>query len=180
MAKVKEIVGYPNYSITQNGTIISHVGQYDRILKPQRASQSKKGYYQVRLFNKEFLKGRLQYIHRLIYLSFVGEIPEGFEIDHIDGNPSNNRLYNLQLITRKENISKHYRKEYGGILRDHRDEVIKDYETLGTYQKVAEKWGVSYQVVGRVVRNRTSYKVGNGKYKSRKYDNTINDEYTLD
>jgi hypothetical protein len=179
MAKVKEIIGYPNYSITDKGTIISHVGLTDKILKPQRASQSKKGYFQTRLFSKEYPKGRLQYIHRLVYETFVDEIPDGYEIDHVDGNPSNNNLSNLQLVTRKENISKHYRKEYGLVLRDHRNEVIKDYETLGTLKKVAEKWSVSIQVVDRVIRNRTSYRVGNGKYKSRKYDININDKYSF-
>lgn len=180
MAHVKEIKDYPNYSITDKGSVISHRGLKDKILKPQRASQSKKGYQQVRLFNQEYIKGRLQYIHRLVYESFVGEIPEGFEIDHIDGNPRNNKLINLQLVTRKENIEKHYRYTNGILLRDHRDEVLKDYKTLGTYDKVAQKWGVSIEMVARVIKNKCYIKVGKGKFKRKKYDETINDEYTVD
>lgn len=180
MAKVKQIVGYENYSITENGSVISHRGSKDKILKPQIASQSKKGYLQVRLFNKDYPKGKLQYIHRLLYLSFIGEIPKGYEIDHIDGNPRNNNIFNLQIITRRENIHKHYRTNNGLILRDHRNEIIQDYINLGTLKKVGEKWGVSYQVIGRVVTNRTHYRLGKNKYKAKKYDKEINDEYSLD
>ena len=42
-------------------------------------------------------------IHRLVWETFKGEIPEGLEIDHIDNNRKNNSLSNLQLVTRAEN-----------------------------------------------------------------------------
>ena len=34
------------------------------------------------------------------------ESPFWIEVDHIDGNPKNNSLNNLQIITHKENIKK--------------------------------------------------------------------------
>ena len=36
---------------------------------------------------------------RLKYLTFKGEIPEGYTIDHIDGNTMNNDISNLRAIT---------------------------------------------------------------------------------
>ena len=45
-------------------------------------------------------------IHRLVWTIFKGEIPEGMEIDHIDDNPRNNKLDNLRLVTREENVKK--------------------------------------------------------------------------
>lgn len=42
--------------------------------------------------------------HRLIYTIFIGEIPSGLEIDHIDGNRKNNSIHNLEPITHGENI----------------------------------------------------------------------------
>lgn len=42
-------------------------------------------------------------LNRLVYELFVGKIPEGYVIDHIDTNPSNNRLDNLRAVTPKEN-----------------------------------------------------------------------------
>lgn len=43
-------------------------------------------------------------IHRLVWETFKGEIPEGMVIDHIDGNRSNNSLSNLRLVTQSENM----------------------------------------------------------------------------
>lgn len=46
--------------------------------------------------------GRLYYAHRLAWLYVYGMWPHG-EIDHIDGNRSNNRLGNLRVCTTAEN-----------------------------------------------------------------------------
>jgi hypothetical protein len=55
-------------------------------------------YVQVRL------EDRIFYAHRLAWVLHTGRpIPEGREIDHRDGEPSNNRLSNLRLATPVEN-----------------------------------------------------------------------------
>ncbi|MBO7079080.1 MAG: HNH endonuclease [Bacilli bacterium] len=45
---------------------------------------------------------------RLIYAYFIGNIPENYDIDHIDNNPMNNQLNNLRLLTREENLRKRF------------------------------------------------------------------------
>ena len=175
----KIINGYEKYSITEEGQVFSHKYSKPKKLKPQRASQSKKGYYQVRLYDNSGELGKLQYVHRLVYQTFIGEIPEGLEIDHIDGNPSNNNLSNLQLLSRRGNTDKYNRKKHKVLLRDYRHELCLDYKELGSFKKVAKKWGVSVTAVNRVVRNRVHTKLPNGKYGTIKYDNNINDEFTL-
>ena len=42
--------------------------------------------------------------HRLIWFLCKGEDPVGFEIDHIDGNPWNNRIENLRKVPRQINV----------------------------------------------------------------------------
>ena len=44
-------------------------------------------------------------VHRLVWMAFVGEIPDGMEIDHINCVRSDNRLENLRLVTHKENCN---------------------------------------------------------------------------
>jgi hypothetical protein len=42
-------------------------------------------------------------LHRIIWEMHNGEIPEGFQIDHIDRNPLNNKLENLRIATQNQN-----------------------------------------------------------------------------
>ena len=41
--------------------------------------------------------------HRVAWIYEHGSIPEGMQIDHINGNRSDNRLVNLRVVTRSEN-----------------------------------------------------------------------------
>lgn len=43
------------------------------------------------------------YVHRVMYELFIGEIPDGYCINHIDGNKINNAIDNLECITIREN-----------------------------------------------------------------------------
>ena len=56
---------------------------------------SKDGYGRVNVDGRQYL------IHRIIFMLCHGECPE--ELDHIDGNRSNNRIENLRAASRGEN-----------------------------------------------------------------------------
>lgn len=56
-----------------------------------------RGYCQVRIDTK------LYAAHRIAWMIVHGAIPDGMQIDHADGDPSNNRLANLRLATNQEN-----------------------------------------------------------------------------
>lgn len=45
-----------------------------------------------------------KYVHRLVAEIFIGQIPEGYCVNHKDGNKKNNRLENLEIVTFSENI----------------------------------------------------------------------------
>jgi len=55
------------------------------------------GYIQVHINHKTYRA------HRVIWEMLKGSIPDGYVIDHIDGNKCNNRISNLRLATAEQN-----------------------------------------------------------------------------
>lgn len=55
-------------------------------------------------------------IHRIEAIAFLGERGAGYQVNHIDGNRSNNNLRNLEWCTQQENI-RHELYELGSIYR---------------------------------------------------------------
>lgn len=94
--KTESIPGYAGrYEATKDGRIYSL--KYQRFL----TKTIKNGYEYVCLcVNK---KKRYYRVHRLIALTFIPNPDNLPEIDHINGNPRDNRICNLQWVTRKAN-----------------------------------------------------------------------------
>ena len=61
------------------------------------------GYHQIQLSRNG--KKSYFFVHRLVYMAFNGEIPEGIQVNHIDENKNNNSLSNLNLMTPKQNMN---------------------------------------------------------------------------
>lgn len=60
------------------------------------------GYSSVALYKNN--KERAFLIHRLVAHAFIGNI-DGLDVNHINGDKRDNRLENLEIVTRKQNIS---------------------------------------------------------------------------
>ena len=84
------------------------------------------------------------YLARLKYLTFKGEIPEGFTIDHIDGNTLNNDIRNLRAVPPAIN------SRDGGFMRKLRNKGIRPelfsgallgyYERMAVFRETHTKW----------------------------------------
>lgn len=78
---------------------------YNKHGKELFGCKNKGGYSIVKIKDRETNKFKCYYIHRLIWETFNGKIPDGMEIDHINTIKNDNRLENLQLVTPKENMN---------------------------------------------------------------------------
>ena len=47
--------------------------------------------------------GKIIAVHKIVAYTFLGERPNGLDINHIDGDKTNNSVANLQYVTRSEN-----------------------------------------------------------------------------
>lgn len=62
---------------------------------------SEKGYIKVGLWING--KASLRRVHMLVASAFIGQCPDGHEVNHKDTNRANNRADNLEYLTRHEN-----------------------------------------------------------------------------
>ena len=71
-----------------------------RLLSPRVDSR---GYASLPLYGGGATKRK--YAHSLVAAAFLGPRPEGHDVAHNDGNPSNNALSNLRYATRADNMA---------------------------------------------------------------------------
>lgn len=104
------------------------------------------------------LKGKLYSAHRLVYETFVGSIPQGMVIDHINGIKDDNRLENLRCISQSENAINAQKNGHKGQHKvaqyDINNNFIKEYPS---FTAAATEMGVSYAAISSAAkRNGTS------------------------
>ena len=98
-----EIENVP-FLISEDGKIIMNC-ETDHFLK---GYVNNNGYKIVSVKNKRIP------VHKMVALAFLGERPEGYEVDHIDRNKLNNHYKNLRYVTRSEQMKN---RDYTNISR---------------------------------------------------------------
>lgn len=88
-----------DYEVSDHGRVRSFKGRETRVLRPAATPD---GYPQVALFDGSG-RGASLTIHSLVMRAFVGARPDGGEVRHLDGDPTNNRVTNLRYGTSSEN-----------------------------------------------------------------------------
>jgi len=87
----RQIEGYPNYIISDQGEVVSLT--YDRPLK-QRPNGA--GYLRVALSNDGVIKDF--YVHQLVAQAFFGGWEPGVRVKHRNGDKENNATSNLRMM----------------------------------------------------------------------------------
>lgn len=100
MPSMKTIPGFSRYAIDTEGTVWSLITSRARALRPY--CRPKDGCCTVILFDDAH-RAHARYVHQLVARTFIGPPAPGQEVNHRDGDRTNNRLSNLEWMTRSEN-----------------------------------------------------------------------------
>jgi hypothetical protein len=145
------------YEVSNTGYVRNIVT--NRILSPARTRQ---GYVRFTLWDKG--KSRSVAVHRLIAETFLDNKENKPIVNHIDGNPSNNRLENLEWTTISENVRHAYETKLAKVGEDctvaklTEEAVLEIIECLKNKQSIidtAKQFGVSAAAVSNIWHGRT-------------------------
>lgn len=117
MENVAILIGELLYTITPDGKILKRRGKGFVKQFPD-----KDGYMKVALTQSKTIN---RLVHRLVYEAFVGPIPPGWTVDHIDDDKTNNHYKNLQALTAVDNAIKGNAKHW--VMVDPTGSVVEIY-----------------------------------------------------
>ena len=94
------------YEINENGTILRNVKSKKQSKIKLDLHHSNSGYYVafVHLGGRKNPQVKRVMIHRAVAECWLGECPDGYEVDHIDRNSHNNDYRNLRYVTKSEQM----------------------------------------------------------------------------
>lgn len=135
------IPGYPGCLIANDGTIWGPSGN----VLTQRINRD--GHVTVTI------RGKTRLVHKLLLITFVGPVPSGMETRHLDNNPANNDLSNLEYATHAVNMAD--KKTFGTVRGEKNpaalltEEQVREIWMLPHQRayKVAEKYGLDHSTI---------------------------------
>lgn len=159
----KDIEGYEGkYQVSNFGRVRSLNYNQKGIVKELKLVKHSRGYRYVSL-RKD---GQTQhyFVHRLVYETFIGPIPDGMVVNHIDEDKTNNRVDNLNLLSAKENTNwgtaiKRMSKSHKGMAAPQFEKVVvqltpdgKPIKEYRSFTLAAKDVGVSVGAISQAVR----------------------------
>lgn len=155
-----EIEGYPNYAVSNRGRVVNL--ETDMILSVRPHD---KGYMRVALYNGG--ARRDIYIHQLVAKAFFARFRHGEHIEHVNGDPSDNRPENLRK--RKQRMEE-VREGVSRRLQMATDEAYRAWgkpvmlletgEVFRTVRDCANYIGGDYSSIYRCLRNQRGSHMG--------------------
>jgi hypothetical protein len=153
----KSIDGFDGYFVSSFGNIKSVKPKpYGvRILKPA----DNKGYSAVALYRKD-RKVKRFFIHRLVAMAFIDNPKNKPFINHINANPKDNRVENLEWCTQVENINHAYKlgNKTKPVGEANHCSKLKEWQVLEIrsligkepFKEIAERFGVSTNLISAI------------------------------
>ncbi len=155
-----EIKNFPNYFVNELGQVKSgpkKTRKGFRLLKPMNENTN---YTTVDLCKDGKIVRKL--IHRIVAEAFLPNPENKPQVNHINGIKSDNRLENLEWVTRSENQLhsiriglRHTRGEKNSQCKLTSEQVIEIRNSKERNKDIAEKYNISYSTVCDIQRKRS-------------------------
>lgn len=157
--RFRSCVAHPEYEVSDLGRVRrigpSRGARVGRVLALHRRPD---GRVCVRLHSRD--RARTHLVHRLVLEAFAGPCPPGHECNHINGDPSDNRLVNLEWVTHDKNVSHAYahglKLPCGPRGERHPSAKLSDEDRLAvlsspqSHAELARKYGVTRQAIYQI------------------------------
>ena len=150
------------YELSDNGNINNL--NFKNTGKKRKVTVNKNGeYYRVPLKYGEIYTPK--YLHVLIWETFVGPIPPGYDVHHIDEHTEHNYLSNLELKESKQHVREH--QSVSVIQFDKQGNFIKEWTSMS---EVERQIGISHSTIAACCLGKYGHKTAGGfiwKYKEK-------------
>ena len=167
-----EVKDFPNYLISNLGKIYSK-----ETGKEKESRLNKAGYKRIKLWNGGG-NNKTFHISKLVSQHFIGNIPDGYVVDHINCNPLDNYSTNLQIITTKENSQRAHKFSRGLTLNTSTGKGASDVSLVGYIKYLHQVESLNGDnIIAKVYKKFN--KVINRSYVSRIVNNNRNKNITI-
>lgn len=116
----RKIEGFENYEVSNLGNVRSLKNKKVKILK---LIKRETGYIFINLYKNKKIHHKS--VHRLVASTFIPNPQNKFQVNHIDGDKTNNKVENLEWCTAKENSQHAWNTGLSRMTKEHKKKISR-------------------------------------------------------
>lgn len=131
------VPNFPKYTVTRKGEVINRFGA------PIKQEVTNKGYLRVSLCNSD-IKHKRFLVHRLVAFLFIPNPNNLPQVNHINGDKTDNRVENLEWCTALENLNHSNVIEKASVAKFRKVKCLTDGVEYNSIKEVCELFGLHH------------------------------------
>jgi hypothetical protein len=158
----KDIIGYETfYQVSNFGNVKSLGNEFSRKERLLKLSPQSKSYLTVVLQKNATRKMVL--VHRLVAEHFIDNTESKLQVNHINGDKTDNAIENLEWVSHRENLDHAIKNNLTLKGEENRNSKLKDVDVIKihsllqrgtTTKELSESYNISYSTIDGIRTNR--------------------------